>query len=80
MGTQAYWLKRGYRMRKRDADGDPGSWAHVGNLPDLREEATEALQVGEVAEVQKHDRRVEQYVPYGTITKTDRGVRLTREN
>jgi hypothetical protein len=79
MGTQAYWLKQGYRMRQHDADGDPGPWVHVPNLADLREEAAETLKGGESAEVQKYDRHAEGYLPYATITKTDRTVRLTRK-
>lgn len=88
MGTRAHWLKEGWRLRRSDDEGEPLSWQHARTLTDIRAEA-ETFEIGEQAEVQKFDKRVEHYVPYGTVSKVRRKpgsprdftttVRVTRE-
>ena len=68
MGTRAHWLKEGWRLRFLDEDGEPLSWRHASTLGEVRQEFDAEVCQPE-AEVQKYDRRVEHYVPYGTLRR-----------
>jgi hypothetical protein len=86
MGTQAYWLKTGYRWRGREQDGDYGPWTYAPRLADAREDF--AVSEYDTAEVAQHNRRSEAFETIGRFVRrpgslggvgsTGKNVRLTR--
>jgi hypothetical protein len=68
MGTQAYWMKSGWRYRGFDEDGEPLEWMHAATLADIREDVTEDP-VHETVEVQRYNKQTEAYEPHGTLRK-----------
>ena len=69
MGTQAYWLKSGWRMVRLDEDGDRCTPQHCATLGDVREEASLNLVMGEAALVERYNKRAECFEPYGEVIK-----------
>lgn len=77
MGTQAYWMKSGWRWRALDRETlEPeGRWLHARTLADIKEDFAESSAVR--AEVQKFDGRrgAEMFVPNSRLVKGVAGMR-----